>query len=59
VVAAATPFPDPEAAPFLARVRAGLAAGRPPAQALRDARVEWLARDPGSWAAGVLLFEGR
>jgi hypothetical protein len=61
VLAASDPVPSDEGPPFFDDVRARIHARVPPAEALRDARVAWLARDPTAkkhdWVKGVLLFE--
>jgi hypothetical protein len=57
VFAAGAAIPDLEAEPFFTRVLDRIAAGADPAVALRDERLEALARNPSSWAADVMLFE--
>lgn len=57
VLASPSAIQDAEAGPFFEAVRARIRAGEPPAQALRDARVEFLGRDPQSSVKDVVLFE--
>jgi hypothetical protein len=59
VLASAARLPDQEAAQFFARVMDQIRLGTDPAVALRDARMAALAAKPSSWAADVILFEGR
>jgi hypothetical protein len=48
---------DADAPAFFAAVRQRLAAGDPPAAALRAARQPVLAADPDSWVRSVMIFE--
>jgi hypothetical protein len=58
VLAATVEIPDLEAAAFFNAVRVRLRAGVPPAVALRDERMKWLAEEKGTdWLGSVLLFE--
>lgn len=57
VLAATVDIPDAEAGPFFLAVQERIRAGQSAASALRDVRMEWLRRDPGSWARSVLVFE--
>jgi tetratricopeptide (TPR) repeat protein len=57
VLAATVDVPDAEATPFFEAVLTRIRAGVHPAIAVRDVRVEWLARDPDSWVRAVLVFD--
>jgi hypothetical protein len=57
VLAATVDIPDAEAGPFFVAVQERIRTGQSPASALRDVRMEWLRRDPESWASSVLVFE--
>jgi hypothetical protein len=57
VLASPAPLADSEAGPFFNDVQKRIRDGRAPAAALRDARVEWLARKPDSSVKDILLFE--
>jgi CHAT domain-containing protein len=57
VLAATVPIPDAEAEPLFAAIRRRVAAGATPAMAVRDTRVEFLQKDPRSFAAHVLAFQ--
>ncbi|MFL5347582.1 MAG: CHAT domain-containing protein [Hyalangium sp.] len=57
VLAATVDIPDAEAGPFFLAVQDRIRAGQSAAVALRDVRMEWLRRDPKSWARSVLAFE--
>ncbi|MBJ6760019.1 CHAT domain-containing protein [Myxococcaceae bacterium JPH2] len=57
VLAATVDVPDAEAAPFFDAVRGRIAKGQPAAIALRDTRLEWMARAPSTWARSVLVFD--
>jgi tetratricopeptide (TPR) repeat protein len=58
VLAATTKIWDLEAGDFFNEVRARMREGVPPAVALRDVRVKWIAADRGTkWVDSVLLFE--
>ena len=57
VLAATVDIPDAEAGPFFLAVQERIRTGQGAAAALRDVRLEWLRRDPGSWARSVLVFE--
>jgi hypothetical protein len=57
VLASPAEIRDAEARPFFDAVLARVRAGASPAVALRDERVQWLARDPASWVGDVLSFE--
>ncbi len=58
VLASGAPIPDADAGVFFAGVRARVVAGAPIAQAVRDERVAWLARDSHGWTEHVMVFEG-
>jgi hypothetical protein len=58
VLAATVEIPDLEAGAFFNAVRGRIRAGTPPAVALRDERMKWLAEKRGArWLDSVLLFE--
>lgn len=57
VIASPTDIPGAEAGPFFEAVRARLRAGEPPAVAVRNERMAFLAKDPQSWVRTVVLFE--
>ncbi|WP_052420075.1 CHAT domain-containing protein [Hyalangium minutum] len=57
VLAATVDIPDAEAGPFFLAVQERIRSGQTAAAALRDVRMEWLRRDPESWARSVLVFE--
>ncbi|MCP3139269.1 CHAT domain-containing protein [Pyxidicoccus xibeiensis] len=57
VLAATVDVPDAEAGPFFNEVRGRIQRGQHAASALRDVRMEWLARDPQSWVRAVLVFD--
>ncbi|HZI12314.1 MAG TPA: CHAT domain-containing protein [Myxococcus sp.] len=57
VLAATVDVPDAEAGPFFRAVRERIQRGQHAATALRDVRMEWLRREPGSWARSVLVFD--
>jgi hypothetical protein len=57
VLAATVDIPDAEAGPFFLSVQERIRSGQSAAAALRDARMEWLRRDPESWVRSVLVFE--
>jgi CHAT domain-containing protein len=57
VLAATVDVPDAEAGPFFNAVRERIAQGQHAASALRDVRMEWLKREPGSWVRSVLVFD--
>jgi hypothetical protein len=56
VFAATQAIPDDGAATFFAALRARLEKGEPPARALRDERVAWMAKGH-KWVASVILFQ--
>jgi tetratricopeptide (TPR) repeat protein len=57
VLAATVDVPDAEAGPFFNAVRERIQRGQHAATALRDVRMEWLRREPGSWVRSVLVFD--
>ena len=57
VLAAPALVPDGEAGPFFSAVRGRVRRGESPAVALRNERLAWLERQPGSWVDQVLLFQ--
>lgn len=58
VVASTVEIPDLEAAAFFNAMRERIRQGAPPAVALRDERLQWLARQKGrNWLHGVLIFD--
>jgi CHAT domain-containing protein len=57
VFASPSEIRDAEARSFFDAVLARIRQGAPPAVALRDERVSWLARDPQSWVVDVIDFE--
>jgi hypothetical protein len=57
VVASSVDVPDSEAVRFFDAVVARIRAGEVPASAVAAERRTWLASQPGSWAADVLVFE--
>ena len=57
VIAATADIPDIDAGLFFDALRRRFANGQPMAEALRDERVKWLARDPGSWVKSLILFQ--
>jgi hypothetical protein len=57
VLAATVDVPDAQAGAFFNAVRARIRHGAHAAVALRDVRMEWLSRDPGSWVRSVLVFD--
>ncbi len=57
VLAATVDVPDAEAGPFFDAVRERIQRGQHAAAALRDVRMEWLGRQPGSWVGSVLVFD--
>jgi hypothetical protein len=57
VLAATVDIPDAEAGPFFLAVQERIRSWQSAAAALRDARLEWLRREPQSWVRSVLVFE--
>lgn len=57
VIAPAVEIPDAEAAAFFAALRRRIAGGEAPAVALAALRAAYVAKDPASWAASVVVFE--
>nr|WP_225937089.1 CHAT domain-containing protein [Myxococcus sp. RHSTA-1-4] len=57
VIAATVDVPDAEAGAFFNAVRERIRRGEHAAVALRDVRMEWLARDSESWVRSVLVFD--
>ena len=57
VLAAPVEIPDADASRFFADVMTAIHAGAPAAAGLAATRARWLARDPTSWVANVLIFE--
>ncbi len=57
VVAPTVDIPDDQATRFFDELRGRISAGEAPAVALAALRAAYVARDPASWAASVVLFE--
>ncbi len=57
VLAATVDVPDAQAGAFFSAVRERIRHGAHAAVALRDVRMQWLGRDPESWARSVLVFD--
>ncbi|MEO7729343.1 MAG: CHAT domain-containing protein, partial [Kofleriaceae bacterium] len=57
VVASSAPIPDSEAAEFFDLIRTSIRTGLPVANAVRDARQQWISRGRGAWVQDVIVFE--